>query len=236
MDEGVSKRIVTFSNTTSDDGYDKYPSHFHKFSMSLLDRLLEHDPLRRYEFDECARSPFFQNYIVQNESENGKPFDIGGEIHLANLHKETPPKLKTNSKAELPEGGLWKRRMFSLVVSTTSTLENQSAVVDISSLQKVEESDLECESTWVPSGPSFNLFGEDGLRKVDEGKTSGSASENYCIAPQKGYNAVDTKRPFSSSMGSETMRDGGRQPIRAMHTLPSMGSNVAMSRPPRRFP
>ena len=90
MDEGVSKRIVTFSNTTSDDGYDKYPSHFHKFSMSLLDRLLEHDPLRRYEFDECARSPFFQNYIVQNESENGKPFDIGGEIHLANLHKETP--------------------------------------------------------------------------------------------------------------------------------------------------
>ena len=145
---------------------------YRKFSMSLLDRLLEHDPLRRYEFDECARSPFFQNYIVQNESENGKPSDIGGEIHLANLHKETPPKLKTNSKAELPEGGLWKRRMFSLVVRPV-TLENQSAVVDISSLQKVEESDLG-ESTWVPSGPSFNLFGEDGLRKVDEGKRLGA--------------------------------------------------------------
>ena len=145
MDEGVSKQVVTLQPYHIDDGYDKYALPISaSFRCQQLDRLLEHDPLRRYEFDECARSPFFRIISFKMKVKMASLSILALKSIWRTYIKRRPQKLRKGiAKAELPEGGLWKRRMFSLVVSTTSTLENQSAVVDISSLQMVEESDLE---------------------------------------------------------------------------------------------
>ena len=46
MDEGISKKIVSFGNNNEKHGnmkYNKFPNFFHTFASDLLNGLLEHD-------------------------------------------------------------------------------------------------------------------------------------------------------------------------------------------------
>ena len=228
MDEGISKKIVSFGNNNEKHGnmkYNKFPNFFHTFASDLLNGLLEHDYKKRFEYKNCVNSNFFDRYILQQRNNDDDNNNVGNDgidenifgekISLDTLYKEQAPKLMKNKNVPLPEGGLWKRRMFSLVVSNIPTLENYDTNYNLNNLDVIVETHFEYNKSWIPSGPSFNIFGENILEKVNE----------------------STKSNINSSGSTQP-------PVRGMHRLPVIGQKSTVTgvattpynRLPLRFP
>ncbi len=215
MDEAVSKKIVSFGNTNKSNS--KYPKHFHPYAIELLNGLLEHNCKKRFGYENCVDSNFFDRYIVHNDDGDADRKTatntalFGDNIDLANLHNEQAPKIIKNQNVPVPEGGLWKRRMFSLVVSNIPTLEKYTENFDVTNLSIINESALEYNKSWIPSGPSFNIFGENDMKKVNENTTT-ITKPNH---PVRGNHGLPTTSRYSG------MSTSTRAPLR----FPRSGNN-----------
>ena len=147
MDERVVKKIVRFATDQSDDDF--YPAHFSAAAKALVSELLKLDMITRWGYRECQRSSFFQSIDVES------------------LHSDTPIPFGNNTKAEPLAGGLWKRRMYSLVHDPVD-ISKQYDFSSSDRLAVIHETDLEANSSWTPTPGSLAQHGVSGMKVIHE--------------------------------------------------------------------
>jgi serine/threonine protein kinase len=158
MDEHVSRRIVRFS--TKEDDAEFFPAHFTTPAKHLVTSLLQSDLGARYGHKECALAQFYS------------------AVDLDTLHLQKPIPFGNNESAAPLPGGLWKRRMFSLVQSPVVS-RNQYNFSTSEQMPVIDESPLEANASWVPVAGSLSQFGLSGMKKIEESANEGGGKTSH---------------------------------------------------------